>query len=268
MSTHSVAVVQLSSGADVDRNLATAHALVADAARQGASLVVLPEMFLTLDGAQFAELAQRQDIHQQLASWASQLGVWLVAGAIPMPTPDGDPRLRSACCVWDDQGELAARYDKIHLFDVNVGDAQGRYLESDRFAPGENVVVVDTPAGKLGLAICYDLRFAELFQALAGKGAELISLPAAFTYRTGEAHWQPLLQARAIEQQCYVLASNQCGWHDDKRQTWGNSQIIDPWGAVLTQLGQESGVALAEIDREWLQQLRERMPVQEHRRLR
>lgn len=267
MSTQQVAVVQMCSGSNVDMNLAAAHALVAEAARQGARLVVVPEMFLTLDGGQFQSLAAQQDIAQQLAQWAKQLNIWLVAGAIPMASPDDDPRLRSASCVWNDDGELVARYDKIHLFDVDVGDAQGSYRESDRFSPGDQVVVIETPVGRLGLAICYDLRFAELFAQLAEKGAELISLPAAFTYRTGEAHWQPLLQARAIEQQCYLLAANQCGWHDDKRQTWGHSQIVDPWGQVLTQLGHESGVALADIDLQWLQQVRERMPVQQHRRL-
>ncbi|ASP38736.1 amidohydrolase [Bacterioplanes sanyensis] len=253
--------------ADVEANLAAAHALVADAARQGARLVVVPEMFLTLDGSQFQSLAARSDLVSTLAAWAQDLGIWLVAGAIPLPSPDDDVRLRSACCVFNDQGEQVARYDKIHLFDVDVGDAQGSYQESDRFAPGEQVVVVDTPVGRLGLAICYDLRFAELFQRLADQGAELISLPAAFTHRTGEAHWQSLLRARAIEQQCFILAANQCGWHDDKRQTWGHSQIIDPWGQVLTELGHESGVALADIDLSWQQEVRRRMPVQQHRRL-
>lgn len=197
--------------------------------------------------------------------------LWLIAGAYPQPCPDNDPRVRSACLVFDDQGALQARYDKIHLFDVDVADAQGSYRESDHFAPGNSVVVVDTPVGKVGLAICYDLRFPQLFMQMRAQGAEIFTVPAAFTHKTGEAHWQSLLRARAIEQQCYVIAANQCGWHDaadaaKRRQTWGHTQIIDPWGEVLTELDESTGIAIATIDSQKQQKLRRNMPVFDHQK--
>lgn len=261
-----LAALQMNSGADPQHNLQRAHEGVLQAAQQGAQLVLLPEMFLSLDGSRYAQIAANPGYVQTLAGWARQYKLWLVAGAVPMTSPDGDPRVRSASLVFNDQGELVARYDKIHLFDADVGDAHNRYRESERFAPGAELVVVDTPVGKLGLAICYDLRFPGLFQRLREQGAEIISIPAAFTYTTGEAHWQVLLRARAIETQCYVLAANQCGWHDDQRRTWGHSQIIDPWGQVLAELVDEPGVVVAELDTEWLADVRRRMPLEQHKR--
>lgn len=261
-----LAAIQMNSGADIAANLRQAATLVRQAAEQGAQLVLLPEMFLTLDGRQYPAIAADPAYVRQLAGWASEYGLWLVAGAVPMLSPDGDPRVRSSTLVFDASGEPVARYDKIHLFDVDVGDAQGRYRESERFAPGTELVVVDTPAGRLGLSICYDLRFPGLFQRLREQGAEIITVPAAFTHTTGAAHWQPLLRARAIETQCYVVAANQCGWHDEKRRTWGHSQIIDPWGTVLTELEEEPGVALALLEPERLEDVRRRMPVLAHRR--
>lgn len=261
-----IAAIQTNSGPDVAANLNAIRLQLQQAAAMGARLVLLPEMCLTLDGRQYPELAANPVWLQTLAGWAREYDIWLVAGAVPMLCPDGDTRVRSASLVFNDQGELVARYDKIHLFDVDVGDAHSRYRESERFAPGDELVVVDTPVGRLGLAICYDLRFPGLFQRLREQGAEIISVPAAFTYTTGEAHWQTLLRARAIETQCYVLAANQCGWHDDTRQTWGNSQIIDPWGKVLTELAHEPGVVVADTDPDWLAAVRERMPLLQHRR--
>lgn len=262
-----IAAIQLSSQPDIAHNLAEISRLLADAANAGAVLALLPEMLLTLDGRQYQAIAADPEYAGRLGELAAQSGLWLVAGAVPMPCPDDDPRVRSATLVFNDKGQQVARYDKIHLFDVDVGDAQGSYRESERFAPGDELVVIDTPAGKLGLAICYDLRFPELFQQLRARGAEILSLPAAFTYTTGEAHWQVLLRARAIETQCYVLAANQCGWHDDKRRTWGHSQIIDPWGKVLAELADEPGIAVADTDAELLEGVRQRMPVMTHKRL-
>ncbi|WP_430461373.1 carbon-nitrogen hydrolase family protein [Thalassolituus sp. LLYu03] len=262
-----IAAIQISSQPDIEQNLSAIAERLADAAAAGAVLALLPEMALTLDGRQYQAIAADSQYPRRLGELAAQHGIWLVAGAVPMPCPDGDPRVRSATLVFNDQGHQIARYDKIHLFDVDVGDAHGSYRESERFAPGDELVVVDTPAGKLGLAICYDLRFPELFHQLRARGADILSLPAAFTYTTGEAHWQVLLRARAIETQCYVLAANQCGWHDDKRQTWGHSQIIDPWGRVLTELGHEPGVALADTDAELLADIRRKMPVMAHKRV-
>jgi nitrilase len=163
--------------------------------------------------------------------------------------------------VFNPKGEQIARYDKIHLFDVDVGDAHSRYRESERFAPGTDIVVVDTPFGNVGLSICFDVRFPEHYLALRNAGAEILLVPAAFTYTTGKAHWEVLLRARAIEQQCYVIAANQCGWHDDKRQTWGHSMVIDPWGDVMAQLNDTPGVVVVEIDLKGVAQRRAAMPL-------
>lgn len=261
-----IAVVQNTAGSDISANRAQLAQLVAEAAHTGARVIVLPEMCLCMDGAQYAKLAADPFTLSWFAELASEQGVWLVAGAVPQSSPDGDPRLRSALLVFNEQGQQVARYDKIHLFDVSVGDAQGRYAESERFSPGSTPVVVDTPLGRLGLSICYDLRFPEHFQALRDAGAEIIVVPAAFTYTTGAAHWQILLRARAIEQQCYVVAANQCGWHDHKRQTWGHSQIIDPWGSVLAELAHDIGVASADIEPERIHSVRQRMPLRPARK--
>lgn len=262
-----LAVIQMNSQPDIAVNLAQAHELLTQAKTQGACVALLPEMFLTLDGKQYRSIAQAPYYVALLGEWARQLQLWIIAGALPQATHE-DARVSSACLVFNDQGQQVARYNKIHLFDAEVSDDQGRYRESDHFAPGQDVVVVDTPCGRLGLAICYDLRFPELFRQLREQGAEIISVPAAFTYRTGEAHWQVLLRARAIEQQCYVLAANQCGWHDSKRRTYGHSQIIDPWGTVLVSLEEEVGIAWADVDVAELTTVRNNMPVASHRRLR
>lgn len=256
-----VAAVQCSSTASIEDNKAALAALVAAAAAQGAQLVLLPEMCLSMDPQRYREIADNPEHTVWLADLARQQGVWLLAGAVPQPDPDGDPRVRSALLVFNDQGEQVARYDKIHLFDVDVGDAQGRYMESERFAPGSDIRVIDTPAGKVGLSICFDLRFPQQYEALRKAGAEIIVVPAAFTHRTGEAHWEILLRARAVEQQCYVLAANQCGWHDDKRQTWGHSVLIDPWGKVVAGLEEAPGVVCGQVDLAYLQSVREKMPL-------
>lgn len=275
--TKRVAAIQISSGSDVDANLQQIEEQLAAAQQQGVKLALVPEMFATLDGQQYPAISQDKALYQRMAQWGKQYNLWLIAGAFPQPCPKDangkrDPRVRSACLVFNDQGEQVARYDKIHLFDVDVADSQGSYRESDHFAPGEEVVVVDTPVGKVGLAICYDLRFPQLFMQMRAQGAEIFTLPAAFTHKTGEAHWQSLLRARAIEQQCYVIAANQCGWHDDpdqprRRQTWGHSQIIDPWGEVLSELQEDKGIAIADIDTGQQQQIRRNMPVFDHQRL-
>ena len=272
-----IAALQINSSHDVEQNLAAIETLLADAQQQQVDLVLIPEMFATLDGKQYPALSHNADVYQRIANWGKQFNLWLIAGAFPMPCPaepgqTPDNRVRSACLVFDNQGELQARYDKIHLFDVDVGDAQGSYRESDHFAPGDDVVVIDTPVGKVGLAICYDLRFPQLFMKMRELGADIFTLPAAFTHKTGQAHWQSLLRARAIEQQCYVIAANQCGWHDapgepQLRQTWGHSQIIDPWGTVLTELDEQPGLAIAERDVEQQQSVRKNMPVFQHQRL-
>ena len=257
----SVAVIQCNSGADTEANKAQLAGLIAEAAEQHAKVILLPEMCLNMDGAQYQALASDPATVEWFASQARVNGVWLLAGAVPQPCPDDDPRVRSALLVFNDQGELVKRYDKIHLFDVDVGDAQGSYRESARFAPGTDLVVVDTPAGRVGLSICFDLRFPQHFTTLRDMGAEILVVPAAFTYTTGEAHWEILLRARAIENQCFLLAANQCGWHDDKRRTWGHSMIIDPWGTVLGQLEHEPAALVCAIDSAQVAERRRLMPL-------
>lgn len=274
MNAPCLAAVQMCSGPDIEANLAQARRELAAAAAAGASLAVLPENWAVFDAAQYAALGQRlPEMLAQVGAMARELDLWIVAGTLPAahrpdgaPVPDG--RVRTACHVIDSDGEVVARYDKIHLFDVEVDDAQGSYRESATFEPGSAVVCVDTPAGRVGLSICYDLRFPELYRELQRQGAEILVVPAAFTQVTGEAHWEPLLRARAIENQCYVIGSAQGGRHGPTRVTWGHSQVIDPWGRVLAGCGAEGpGLALAGRDPEEQVRLRRRMPVAAHRRL-
>ncbi|MCP5207504.1 MAG: carbon-nitrogen hydrolase family protein [Hahellaceae bacterium] len=268
-----IAAVQMVSGGNLEENLATAANLCREAAAKGASLLCLPENFALLDSSAVVALgieeARSARIRSFIGHLSRELGVWIVAGSIPLaesPDNQGVTRVSSACLVFNDRGECLARYDKIHLFDVNVGDATGIYRESDRFIPGNCPVVVDSPMGVLGLSICYDLRFPELFVDLRNKGAEIILVPSAFTYATGKDHWSTLLRARAIENQCYVVGINQGGQHNATRRTWGHTMIVDPWGAVLSSLDEGEGVVIATVDRERLLNIREKMPITEHRR--
>ena len=274
-----VAALQMNSCSDVQANLLQAEGLVKQAAKQGAKLLFLPETFALLGvadpfpaGLREALNSEPDTLRKWLAAIARKYAVWLVAGSIPISNrPDSkllESRVRAACLVVDDKGQEVARYDKIHLFDVDVADDYGSYRESDSVEPGEQLVVLDTPCGKLGLAICYDLRFPELFSKLREQGAELISVPSAFTKTTGQAHWEVLLRARAIANQCYVIAPNQCGQHSENRQSFGHSLIVDAWGKVLGCLEDEPGVICAEIDLAKLAEIRQRMPVIQHQRLR
>ena len=265
-----IAAIQMISGADVQANLDAAARLIADAAEQGAQLVLLPECFAafgnrSLQAIAAAEYDGNGPIRPFLAEQARSHGVWLVAGSIPLPAEAGGKPM--ACClVVDDQGREVARYDKLHLFDVEVADNQRSYRESRDYGYGDSVVCIDTPVGRLGLSICYDVRFAELYQTLRNAGAELIVVPSAFTAVTGAAHWEVLLRARAIETQCYVLAANQGGTHANGRETFGHSCLIDPWGEVTACLPRGEGVICGEIDLQHLQSIRGRMPVAGHRR--
>ncbi|HCH24070.1 MAG TPA: hypothetical protein DE179_07215 [Oceanospirillaceae bacterium] len=266
------AVIQMVSGLDLQENLQVAYQQMCKAKEQGALIAVLPENFAVFGSRQLqaageAELNQQGPLRAWMSQQAKSLGLWLVGGTVPcVETVNNPQRVRASCFVYDDQGKQAAHYDKIHLFDVDVRDAHGSYRESDNFEAGKDLVLVDTPIGKLGLTTCYDLRFAEMYLALADQGAQVISNGAAFTKATGEAHWQVLLRARAIETQCYILAAAQGGTHG-KRETYGHSMIIDPWGTVLDELQLGAGCISADIDLVHLQQLRQRMPVASHRRL-
>jgi nitrilase len=266
-----IAVLQMVSGVDLEQNLRRAAVLIGRAAAAGARLAVLPEAFaLFLSRAQ-RDLGAREAgaaarVRPFLAEQASRHRLWLVGGTIPLLEAD-DPRPHAAALVFDDSGREVARYDKAHLFDVEVGDRQGCYRESDTFCPGPaRAVTVATPVGMLGLGVCYDLRFAELFIELRRQGAELIALPSAFTRRTGLAHWLPLLRARAIETQCYLLGANQGGEHSRTRLTSGGSAIVDGWGTVLGEAGFGEAVVIADIDQVALAEQRAAMPVMAHRR--
>jgi len=268
-----VAAVQMVSGAEVERNLEAAARGIGRAAAAGAKLVVLPEAFALFISNEQHLLGAREAgpgarVRPFLAEQAACHGVWLVGGTLPLLEPGAGGRPRAACLVYDDGGREVARYDKMHLFDVDVGDRQGSYRESDTFCPGVAAATVATPFGVLGLSVCYDLRFPELYQWLRAQGAELIAVPSAFTRRTGLAHWLPLLRARAIETQCYLIGANQGGEHNAKRSTSGGSAIIDGWGKVLAEAPFGEACIVAEVDRERLRAERLAMPVAQHRRFR
>lgn len=268
----SFAVIQMVSQDDVLANLATARRLLEQAAAAGARLAVLPENFAAMGRRDLAALGRAEASGEgPILPWlhraARDLGLWIVAGTIPLP-PDGQADAKAHACslLFDEHGQRVARYDKLHLFDVDVADSRGRYRESDDYACGSRLVVAETPVGRLGLTVCYDLRFPELYSGLREAGAELITAPAAFTAVTGAAHWQVLVRARAIETQCYVLAAGQGGGHPGGRETFGHSAIIDPWGRV--QAEQPSGEAVLLGVRDGAEQaaIRQRMPVASHRR--
>ncbi|WP_313315921.1 carbon-nitrogen hydrolase family protein [Stutzerimonas nitrititolerans] len=268
----SLSVIQMASQADVQSNLKIARRLLEQAAEQGARLAVLPENFAAMGHADPLALGRAEaqgagPILPWLGQAARDLGLWIVAGTLPLPS-DGEPDAKPRACslLVDDRGQRVARYDKLHLFDADVADSRGRYRESDHYAPGQRLVVADTPLGRLGMTVCYDLRFAELYLALRAAGAELISVPSAFTLTTGAAHWQSLIRARAIETQCYMLAAAQGGEHPGGRITFGHSSIVDCWGRMLCE--QPTGDAVLSASRDAAEQaaIRQRMPVLSHRR--
>src|SRR5476651_2249493 len=268
----SFAVIQMVSQSDVLANLAQARRLLEQAAAKGARLAVLPENFAAMGRRDVADIGRAEALGEgPILAWlkhtARDLTLWIVAGTLPLPQKD-QPNAKSNACslLIDDQGEIVARYEKLHLFDVDVADTRGRYRESDGYAHGSQVVVADTPVGRLGLTVCYDLRFPELYTALREAGAELITAPSAFTAVTGAAHWDILIRARAIETQCYILAAAQGGVHPGPRETYGHAAIVDPWGRVLAEQAQGEAVLLGERDNDEQASIRARMPVSSHRR--
>ena len=272
-----VAAIQMVSTADVEANLQMAQQLLQQAADKGAQFAALPETFAVFDSnssCRWGDEEQRTGLFTRfIAEQAQALNLWILAGTLPLRTrangePVPDNRVRAASILFNPQGEQAARYDKLHLFDVRVKDAQGQYRESATIEPGDQPVVTDTPWGRLGMTVCYDLRFPELYRYLQQQGAGFFTVPSAFTQRTGEAHWEVLLRARAIETQCYVIAPNQGGVHSEKRTTWGRSMIIDPWGRVLDCVETGPGIALADMDPSLLDSIRASMPVIDHKRFR
>lgn len=271
------AAVQMVSTHDVEANLACAEQLLREAAGRGVQLAVLPENFAVLDSDNLLRWGEEELARGLFTDFAArmarELKLWLVAGTLPLRRRrDGSavegPRVRAASLLFAPDGSLHTRYDKLHLFDVEVGDAQGQYRESALIEPGDAPVVTDTALGRIGLTVCYDLRFGGLYNWLQRQHAAIITVPSAFTHRTGEAHWEVLLRTRAIETQSFIIAPNQGGVHNPRRTTWGHSMIVDPWGTVLACHDTGPGLAVAELDLDHIDRLKAAMPLQQHQRFR
>jgi predicted amidohydrolase len=269
MSRFKVACVQNCAGREMAPSIAELLPLIRQAAAGGASLVVLPEMATMIEprndlvlGKTFAEATDPGLAAFRAA--ARELGVWVLVGSLLLREP-GAPRVSNRSLLLDARGEIVARYDKIHLFDVDLAGGE-RYRESATVQAGDRAVLAETPWGLLGLSVCYDLRFAALYRALAQAGAQFLAIPAAFVYTTGKAHWHTLVRARAIETGCYVFAATQCGVHADGHRTFGHSLIVAPWGEVLADAGEEVGVVLAEVDPAKVEEARRMVPALRHDR--
>lgn len=265
-----VAAVQMASGPNVEANLDEAGRLIERAVEAGAELVGLPENFGLIgmserDKLAHAEVEGEGPMQDFLSRTARRHGIWLAGGTIPLATTAGD-RIRQSLLMYDPDGRQAARYDKMHLFDVRLEGGE-TYRESSTIEPGNAPAMVDTPFGRIGLTICYDLRFPELYRHLMAEGASILLVPSAFTKVTGRAHWEPLLRARAIENLAWVIAPAQGGYHANERETWGHTMIVDPWGTVLAEQENGSGVVVADLDPDRLANTRRNFPSLEHRRL-
>ena len=263
--TFKVAGIQMASSPHVSSNLTEAERLIAIAVEQGAKIVVLPEYFCIMglkdiDKVQVREKMGEGPIQRFLAKTARDYKIWLIAGTIPLVSNYAN-KVRNSCLVYNDKGEQVARYDKIHLFGLDLGAEH--YHEENTIESGDEVVTVDTPYGKIGLSVCYDLRFPELYRAMGQ--VDMIVIPSAFTETTGKAHWEPLIRARAIENLCYVIAPAQGGYHLSGRETHGNSMIVDPWGVILDRLPRGSGIVIANINRDYQKSLRQSLPALKHR---
>lgn len=268
-----IAALQMSSTENVSENLQTVKKLCEMAKQKAVDIVVLPENFAQMPKSERQRLAIAEDdgvgeIQQFLADQAKSNNIWIIAGTVPISDQNSD-KVYASCLVYDNQGERQARYDKIHLFDVVLSNGK-RYAESDGFIHGEldtNVQVVETPWGKIGLSVCYDVRFPELYRELSNQGAIAFVVPAAFTYETGESHWELLLRARAVENMSYVIGAGQYGQHANGRSTWGHSMIVDPWGNVLSEQAQGASLVTAQIELDRLEVLRSEFPCLSHKRL-
>ncbi len=254
----------------VDSNLQSASELITQAVEQGAKFLLLPENFPLMGDEEYDKVAILEPFGQGpiqdfLSEQSQKHGIWLMGGTIPLQASVVD-KVRAACLLYDPQGNCTFRYDKIHLFDVTVDEDSGEsYQESNTMEAGNEIVVAETPLGNIGMSVCYDLRFPELYRAMQKSDVNIITVPSAFTATTGQAHWESLLRARAIENLCYVIASNQGGKHINDRETWGHSMIIDPWGNILDCVEKGSGFAIAEIDLEKQKTLRRNFPCLDHK---
>jgi deaminated glutathione amidase len=265
-----IAAIQMNSGEDVTTNLTRARRALRSAAADGISLAVLPENFARMGPKESDRLALTEEdgagpIQDFLSAEALRCGMWIVGGTIPLKSDDAK-RPYAASLVYDATGKRVGRYDKVHLFDVRLPESEEAYRESRSTTPGSRPLLVDTPWGALGVVVCYDLRFPEIFRWMSAEGVDFIAVPSAFTYRTGAAHWETLLRARAIENLCYVVAAAQTGTHPGGRQTFGHSLVVDPWGAVLADAGARPCVVSAPVDTARMKKLRQQFPVLEHRR--
>ncbi|ELX12916.1 putative nitrilase [Janthinobacterium sp. HH01] len=262
---NTVAAVQMISSPSVTENIATARRLVTQAAEAGATLVLLPEYWAIMgvndsDKVGVAEPLGRGPIQDFMSALAKELEIWLIGGTLPLASSDPE-KVINTTLVYNPQGEHVGRYDKIHLFGFTKGTES--YNEAKTIVPGKHVGVFEAPFGKVGMSVCYDLRFPELYRAMGP--VSLIVVPAAFTYTTGHAHWEILLRARAIENQCYVLAAAQGGNHPNGRRTWGHSMLIDPWGAVKSVLAEGEGLVHGDIDLVFMDSVRQSLPALKHR---
>ncbi|KVE03787.1 MULTISPECIES: carbon-nitrogen hydrolase family protein [Burkholderia] len=260
-----VAALQMVSAPDVTRNLAEARRLIAEAAGEGAQLVLLPEYFCFMghrdtDKLALAEPYRDGPIQQFLADAARDHGIWVIGGTLPLKAPQPD-RVLNTTLVFDPSGNEAARYDKIHLFNFEKGDES--FDEARTIRAGDTVVAFDAPFGRVGLSVCYDLRFPELYRRMGD--CALMVVPSAFTYTTGRAHWETLLRARAVENQCYVLAAAQGGKHENGRRTWGHSMLIDPWGEIVAVRDEGASVVLGTLDPQRIADVRQSLPAWRHR---
>jgi nitrilase len=262
-----IAAVQMVSTPVVEENFAAARRLIADAARQGAQLVLLPEYWPIMgmqeaDKVAHAEQFDAGPIQKFMSEIAREHRIWLIGGTLPMAAQESD-KVLNTMMVYNPDGEHVVRYDKIHLFSFVKGEES--YDEARTIVHGSKVATFEAPFGRVGLSVCYDLRFPELYRAMGD--CTLIVMPAAFTYTTGKAHWEILLRARAIENQCYVLAAAQGGKHPNGRRTWGHSMLVDPWGEIKAVLPEGEGVVIGDIEAQHLQRVRESLPALKHRKL-
>jgi deaminated glutathione amidase len=267
-----VATIQMVSTANVDENLASAAMLIKQAAKQDCEFALLPEYFPIISDNEEDKLLHRETfgsgpIQNFLAEQAIDHGIWLMGGTIPLETGESN-RVYNSCLLYSPDGKVVARYEKMHLFDVQVDNNDNEsYNESHTISPGNKVVVAQTPFAPIGMSVCYDLRFPELYRSMLDQDITLITVPSAFTFATGKRHWEILLKARAVENLCYVIAANQGGQNTSRRTTWGHSMIIGPWGDILAEVKQGPGIAVADLDFNYLEGLRKTFPALTHRKL-
>lgn len=266
------AAIQMVSTSDVDANLQTAGELLDQAANMGAQMAVLPENWPLMGNTDSDKLVCRESygrgpLQDFMSGRARDLGLWLIGGSIPLATGTPD-HVFNSCLVFSPEGNCTARYDKIHLFDVNVGrDGNESYRESDSISPGREIIVANTPFGNIGMSICYDLRFPELYRGMLSRDVVIITVPSAFTRTTGKHHWEILLRCRAVENLCFVIAAGQGGQNNEKRGTWGHSMIIGPWGDILASMDSGPGVVCTDLNLRHLHTIRESFPALDHRKL-